>query len=362
MTWAIETGTLQYIEGQVIGMSVLGGNLLIIGQDGLMRLAWENQEAPLVCGLYTHSVVFKEKIFFIPYLSRQIVCFDYRSKRIASVDIPGRLPNERLYSWIQDNELYLTAIKSGRIYQYQEGKGFRLMEASWEGGDSFLPKRDLAEGRKQVLQRKTEEAIEFSVYDCVKNVSMRFTAPDCALKDFIWDEDHIWYASDEAVYEINITERSGAVMPEKIFDFDCKRDFVSFVMKGRDSFFMLAEKSNGFYEFRKSSKDWKKSEYDFLDADKNMLAYRISAERVLIRQFDIRDWMIRPGERYGIFHLFSEDYTEIPLFALEEPCAKLLDRNYIKSVWSVAPDHVLAENEREGLEFLLATLDEEVKT
>ena len=58
MTWAIETGTLQYIEGQVIGMSVLGGNLLIIGQDGLMRLAWENQEAPLVCGLYTHSIVF----------------------------------------------------------------------------------------------------------------------------------------------------------------------------------------------------------------------------------------------------------------------------------------------------------------
>ena len=69
--------------------------------------------------------------------------------------------------------------------------------------------------------------------------------------------------------------------------------------------------------------------------------------------------MIRPGEKYGILRLFSGDYTEIPLFTLEDSSRKLLNKSYIKSVWSVTPDNILIENEKEGPEFLMATITEE---
>ena len=42
MTWTIEPGTIQYIDEQVFGITVLGGHLLSIDQNGVMRLIWEN--------------------------------------------------------------------------------------------------------------------------------------------------------------------------------------------------------------------------------------------------------------------------------------------------------------------------------
>ena len=84
--------------------------------------------------------------------------------------------------------------------------------------------------------------------------------------------------------------------------------------------------------------------------------YQTNSEILILRQFDVRDWMIRPGEKYGILRLFSGDYTEIPLFTLEDSSRKLLNKSYIKSVWSVTPDNILIENEKEGPEFLMATI------
>lgn len=358
MTWAIEPGTLQYINGQVIGMSVLGGNILRIGQDGLMSLLWENHESPLVCGLYTHSIVYREEIFFMPYLSKQIVVFNYCSGMVKQFEIHGRLPNERMSPYIYGGELFLIATESGKIYKYQNSEDVNLISNSKRRGEPLLPKRDFVEGRKRVLQKRVGNTLEFSYYDCEKNIWEKRIVPDCIFRDYIWDEEHIWYASDEAVFEIELHEDTSTIVPKKIFSFDYKKKFISFVGENKDSFLMFVEKLSGFYKFDKVSQKWEMIAFRFLDEYKNILAYQINSEALVIRQFDVCDWMIRPGERYGIFHLRSGDYKEIPLFTLEEKCRRLLNRSYIKSVWSVTSDYILMENEKEGLEFLLATIDE----
>lgn len=359
MTWTIEPGTIQYIDEQIFGITVLGGHLLSIDQNGVMRLIWENPEAPLICGLYTHSIVYKKKIYFMPYLSEHMISFDYRSGAIELFDLPGRLPNERMHPYIYEEELYVISTDSGKMYRYQKNEKFVLTNEFPMRGSPLLPKRDMVDGRKRVFQRKMDNYIEFSIFDCAKNTWERLLIPECPFKDFIWDENYIWYASDEAVYEIRISNEADAALPKKILNFDCKKDFVSFVMNKEDSFLMFVEKSTEFYQFQKRSKIWEKIECDFLDVDKNVLVYQTNSEILILRQFDVRDWMIRPGEKYGILRLFSGDYTEIPLFTLEDSSRKLLNKSYIKSVWSVTPDNILIENEKEGPEFLMATITEE---
>lgn len=357
MTWTIEPGTLKCIGESVIGMSVLGSNILSVERDGVMRLLWENNENPLVCGLYTHSIIFQKKIFFMPYLSDWILSFDYRSNEIEKFDIIERCPKESMNPYVFNGELFLIA--TGKIYKYQAGKGFYLILHCCGGSDvPFTPKRDLIEGREQVLQRKTGRNIEFFIFDCENKLWTMLAVPDCTFREFIWNENYIWYASDNAVYQIKLTENPGAVKPEKIFEFDGKKDLVSFVEK--DGFLlMFLEKTDGIYQYDTTSCKWEKKAFDFLDENKNILAYRINKRLLAIRQFDVRDWMIRPGERYGFFDIFSENYTELSLFTLENNCREVLKKNYIKSVWSVAPNHILMENERESIEFLIATVEAE---
>lgn len=360
MTWALEPATVHIIEGKIYGITIMGGHLLEVGADEYIHMLKRNFEAPFTCSLYSHSIVFDDKIYYMPLNSKAIMVYDYKAYSAREIALPEELSGGMLSPFVYDDSLYFIYTDVGRVYRYSEKKRFELVSDLWRGKHVLLPKRDLVSGSKRVFQRVYENRQELWIYDCEQNKWLTVMIPEGILREFIWDDKYIWYATDKGIYRIVINGGADK-KPQELFRFEAEQNFISIVeSEKKDVLYIFRKNVDGYMELNKETCEWKVTRAAYMERDENIRAYRMDKDNLLLRQFEGWDWMVRQGEKYGILNMANGQYKEIPIFQLDDNCRDILNETYINRVWAVYSDGILPENKYEGLEFLLATLQSEL--
>lgn len=350
IAWAYSICTIQYIDGELYGTTVLGGNILKVDRNGVIKIIWENDYAnQSEGGVFLYSVLYNDNLYFFPYMSGFIVVYNITSETIEKIPFRCKEAEEKIFAYVFHDMIYMFGLSSGRVWKLR-GTEIEIINEKYKPINELSKYRKVFEdNRLFFFQNNSSTGM---IYDCLSNSweQIKFSS---IIEDGYVSGDEIW-----------LLEKGNLHCYSK------KTNKDEFVISGsgeESSSYILQVDENRLLMFDSIAKKIYKIEMNTRSVEQvkekilfdNTIQWGIELGGGISLLIDINnlDWMLRGNEKYLLLEMESMTIKEIPMFNMALTTKELINERYSCIAWRISQDNLISENNNEDLPFLIDSIN-----
>lgn len=349
IAWAYSINTVQYINNAIYGATVLGGNILKTELNGTSVIVWENDYSdPHKGGVFLYSLVFNQKFYLFPYSSDYIVIFDIYTYEVEKVFFEDKGKEEKIYPHIFEEKIIMFGLDSGCVWEL--GNSILRIDAKNQSFGNLFKLRGVV-GERYTLFYGIEKKVAV-IYDCKNHGWISFETFDYVNAGFA-EGEYIWYIAGNRLFRQSIETKSYSeilTIPDAVSN-------VSMTRIDECQICVVENDGDRTYLIDKQTLDVRRIRFDFISNGNNHAMVGLDRGYLFFADFKILDWMIWKGDKYVICDMRDQSVYDIPIFNMEDRTKQMIDERYARIVWKIAPNKMLQENDKEGLELLIKSLN-----
>lgn len=349
IAWAYSLNTVQFIDNAIYGATVLGGNILRTEIGGTSEIIWENDYSnPHKGGVFLYSLLYCGKLYLFPYISEYIVIYDISKQTVEKIYFEDKGKNEKIYPHRFEKKILMFGLDTGRVWELGE-EILKVNDMNQEAGKLFKYKGII--GERYTLFYGIERKLA-AVFDCKNLCWIIIHMPDF-IKGGFAEGKLLWYAAGDKFYKHDIETESYTEIAH--ISEECSS--VSVVRTNDNAILIVEDKGNGVYLLNKETQSVQEIYINFFLEHNLHVAVEIDGSYCILADYKKLDWMLWNGDKYAVYNATDMSVTDIPIFNMDNRTEWMINERYARIAWDLAPNETIHENEKEGLKFLIDSLE-----
>lgn len=350
IAWALSLYTVQYIDEEIYGASVIGGNILKVDKNGITHIVWENDFSDQnIGGVFLHSVLCDGGIYFFPYLAKVIVKYDIGSNCVEKIAFIDKCDNEAIYAHIFQNEIFMFGLSTGRVWNLRS-TGITCLNEELDLSNDFIKTRRLYEKDRVLFSDPFNRRI--MIYDCRSNswISKRISFKPEEACIF---EDDLWYIENGNLHVASAKTGNDEMILEGDGDYlEC-----SLIQTDEVTAFYFESKRRMIYKIDLESHSAFKIDLELFSENPVQWGAELGKGILFWMDSSKLGGLFYSGDRYAVIDVNDMSIKNASTATMDDEAALKIKERCLKISYSSIDDHVIFENEKENLSWFLDSLN-----